>query len=138
MADIRRMTREDLPLVAAIQAASPEAAQWSPPDYLGFETWVAVAEGAVAGFLSLRETAPDESEILNLAVQPSFRRRGLARQLLARALSGRSGEVYLEVRESNADARSFYSSAGFSPAGKRPNYYKSPTETAIVMKLQKW
>ena len=138
MLEIRRLEAADLPQVAALQAASPEAAQWNPPDYFAFETWVACDGESVAGFIALRETAPGESEVLNLAVHPASRRRGIARALLARALAGRSGDVYLEVRESNAAAIAFYASSGFVTAGRRPKYYQNPPETGIVMKVQKW
>ena len=49
---IRPATPVDLATIAAIQAASPEASQWEPGDYLEHDCVVAVAEGRVTGFLS--------------------------------------------------------------------------------------
>jgi ribosomal-protein-alanine N-acetyltransferase len=77
----------------------------------------------------------DEREILNLAVAPDFRRRGVARALLDGALDGFHGSVFLEVRESNGIAQEFYKSLGFKEVSKRKEYYDSPPETAIVMKF---
>ncbi len=137
MVEIRRMRESDAERVGAIQEESPEAAQWKAEDYLGFETWVAEADGQVVGFLALRETGGGEAEVLNVAVDGGWRRRGVARAMICKGLSGRFEEVYLEVRESNAGARRLYGSMGFGEVGVRPNYYKRPRETGIVMKLRK-
>ena len=80
---------------------------------------------------------PPEAELLNIAVSPTLRRSGAARMLLDYAdgvLSERGvSETFLEVRESNTAARALYTSRGFVPVGKRKNYYRYPTEDAIVM-----
>ncbi len=137
MVEIRRMRETDVGRVGEIQAGSPEAAQWKAEEYLGFETWVAEADGQVVGFLALRETGGGEAEVLNVAVDGAWRRRGVARALIEKGLGGRFEEVYLEVRESNEGARGLYESMGFGEVGVRPNYYERPRETGIVMKLQK-
>ena len=92
-------------------------------------------EDAVAGFLVLRRVAADEGEILNLAVSPDFRRLGVARRLMETALKNYSGAFFLEVRESNEGAQKFYKSLGFQEVSRRPAYYESPPESAIVMKF---
>lgn len=138
MVEVRRMGAADTARVAEIQARCPEAAQWKPEDYLEHQSWVAECGGETAGFLVLRETAVGEAEILNIAVDPRFRRLGVAAALLRSALLGRFEEVYLEVRESNSAARALYTSFGFTVSGVRSNYYESPREAGIVMKLQKW
>jgi [ribosomal protein S18]-alanine N-acetyltransferase len=125
----------DLPAVAAIQRGSPEAAQWDVASYLDREFLVAVVENSVAGFIVCRTVARGEREILNLAVAPGFRRRGAARALLAASLAGFEGAVFLEVRESNAPAQTFYKSMGFHVVNCRKNYYDLPPEAAIVMKF---
>jgi ribosomal-protein-alanine N-acetyltransferase len=143
MTAIRRGGPADLEAVAAIQYCCPEAAHWDPRDYLAHDFWVAAAPPAagqpdgprVAGFLVLRRTAPDEGEILNLAVSPDFRRQGVATRLMETALQNFSGAFYLEVRESNEGAREFYKSLSFQEVSRRPAYYQSPPETAIVMKF---
>ena len=58
----------DLEEILAIQAVTPEAAQWDPADYLGYRLAVCVEDNRVAAFAVWRETAPDERELLNLAV----------------------------------------------------------------------
>ncbi len=135
MTAIRRGAAGDFEAIAAIQTASPEAAQWKAADYAVFEVWVAVCDNRVAGFLAARSLGEGECELLNLAVDPEFRRRGLARHLM-RALTGAySGNIFLEVRESNMAARSLYKSMGFKEIGIRQDYYELPLEAAIVMKF---
>ena len=81
--------------------------------------------------------APDEGQILNLAVHPDHRRKGLGREILNRLLAEANarhlGQVSLEVRVSNTAAVSLYRSAGFSVEGRRPHFYKQPAEDAFVM-----
>jgi ribosomal-protein-alanine acetyltransferase len=132
---IRPGQPDDLPEIAAIQAASPEAAAWRPESYLEYGLSVAVADDRVAGFLAWRTVAEGESEILNLAVAPGLRRRGAARALFESLRKCLKGAVYLEFRDSNEAAREFYKSLGFQQVGRRRGYYEDPPETAIVMKL---
>jgi len=79
----------------------------------------------------------DESEILNIAVSPSERRCGagsaLMKKMLTEASERGAAVVYLEVRESNEAAISLYEKFGFSVLGRRKNYYKYPTEDALLM-----
>jgi ribosomal-protein-alanine N-acetyltransferase len=89
----------------------------------------------VLGFLVVRQIAADEREILNLAVDPAERRRGVARKLLENELQRAKTRWFLEVRESNSSAVNLYESAGFHRAGRRESYYSNPTESGIVMKF---
>ena len=132
---IRPARFTDLAAIDAIQAASPEAARRNPIDYLKHDCRVADVESCVAGFLAVRELGPGEREILNLAVDPAERRKGLARGLLRDALGRANGAWFLEVRASNAAAIQLYESAGFQRAGRRPDYYDNPAEDAIVMRF---
>ena len=130
----RRATPSDLPAVARIQGACPEAAQWDPA---GYELLVAEHKDAdgdiIAGFLVWRETSPTEAEILNIAVAPEYRRRGVATSLIECVPKP---EIFLEVRESNHAARALYVKAGLEETGVRREYYSDTGESAIVMKLQ--
>ena len=125
----------DLDAIAGILAVSPEAARWTPALDRSGECLVAIWEGRVAGFLVAWTTAPGEREILNLAVHPACRGKGIARRLLEAALDRTQGAWFLEVRESNTAAIRLYRSLGFEFAGRRENYYADPAETAIVMRF---
>lgn len=131
---IRAATQDDLPAILQIQESAPEAAQWDPRDYLACECRVAELEAAVVGFAVARSAGP-ESEILNLAVAPGFRRQGIGRQLLSDLRTRHPGDIFLEVRESNQPARRFYERLGFAMVTKRLRYYDNPPDSAIVMKL---
>ena len=82
--------------------------------------------------------AADEAEIANIAVSPPLRRNGIASQLLDDALVAAkllgAAEVFLEVRMSNQSARGLYGSRGFTQVGRRPSYYRLPTEDALVLR----
>ena len=132
---IRRGGPGDLAQVALIQAASPEAAQWDAADYLHYDFRVSLCEIRVAGFLVSRTLVEGETELLNLAVAPEFRRQGVARKLVESLLAEAPGVVYLEVRESNRAARKFYNHMGFQEVSSRSGYYQAPPEAAIVMKF---
>ena len=131
---VRPATTEDLAAIAAIQSRSPEASQWDPPSYLIHDCLVA-QETRVLGFLVARRTAPDEREILNVAVDPGERRKGIARALLEAELGRGGNHWFLEVRESNSCAIKVYQSVGFRAVARREAYYSNPPEAAIVMKF---
>ena len=138
---LRPAGEADLEAILRIQEASPEASQWAPREYLALDCTVAVwrADNAVAGFLASRQTAQGaaqgEREILNLAVDPSARRKGVARRLLEEELRRAEGSWFLEVRESNPVAIALYEGAGFCRVGRRKEYYNDPSESGIVMRF---
>lgn len=146
---VRKATPDDCAALERIQGASPSAAQWPVAEYLAYscavvesdktmgdsdEARAGLDEAPVAGFIVWRQAGPGENEILNLAVDPGLRRKGMGRQLLKFALdSDYSGIWFLEVRESNQAAISFYESYGFQIKGHRKLYYRDPVEAGIVM-----
>lgn len=132
---IRAATGDDLTAIAEIQSASPEASQWDPAGYLDYDCLVALEDDHVVGFLVSRQTAQGEREILNVAVELSQRRHGIARRLIAAELERACGQWFLEVRESNIAALNLYKACGFQVAGRRDSYYHDPSEPGIVMKL---
>ena len=93
-------------------------------------------EGRVAGYLVFW-VLPPEIHILNIAVRPDLRYRGIGRTLLDYlfAYAGERGadRLFLEVRPSNVAARALYKRAGFLVTGKRPNYYAEEGEDAILL-----
>jgi ribosomal-protein-alanine acetyltransferase len=133
--EIRAAIKDDLAGIEAIQSVSPEAAQWKSESYLDHDCLVAVADGRVVGFLATRATAPDEGEILNMAVEPGFRRAGMGRMLMETLLASGRKTWFLEVRESNYGAINLYKTLGFLPSGRRDDYYHEPQEAAIVMRV---
>ncbi len=74
-------------------------------------------------------------QLLKVACDPAYRRRGIAQELLARvALDARdlgAGQMTLEVRASNTGAHAFYQRLGLQSIGKRPRYY-SDKEDALI------
>lgn len=95
-----------------------------------------VSEAVLGYAISL--SVLDESEILNLAVDPAFRGRGFGGMLLDSSLSeldSRGAEMtFLEVRESNLAARALYASRGFQELSRRRGYYRQPPEDALVLR----
>ncbi|MGH2930396.1 MAG: ribosomal protein S18-alanine N-acetyltransferase [Solirubrobacteraceae bacterium] len=73
--------------------------------------------------------------LMNIAVEPARRRRGVARALLEQMIerAGPEREYTLEVRTSNAPAIALYASFGFRSAGTRPRYYRDNGEDAMIM-----
>ena len=133
-ATIREGVPADHAQVREIQLAAFGHVQWP----MGDERFkvAELAGGEMMGYLVWRGTFTDEFEILSLATHPRHRRKGVARALLHDFCSGHKGNVFLEVRESNADAIRFYESVGFEKTGVRHAYYGSNGEGAIVMKLE--
>ena len=138
---VRPIVASDVAAVFAIAACAPESAQWSQADYEQVasgtcDSWVVSLEGKLAGFVVAGRMA-DEMEILNLAVEPSYRRRGAATKLLEAAMEFAQARgarrVFLEVRASNAGAMAFYQRHGFAEIARRPRSYAEPVEDALVL-----
>jgi ribosomal-protein-alanine N-acetyltransferase len=93
-------------------------------------------EAPVAGFCTFWRVV-DQIHINNLAIHPDWRRRGLGKFLLARALeeADRLGAPHatLEVRRSNVAARRLYEGAGFELTGVCTSYYTNPIEDALIL-----
>lgn len=98
--------------------------------YLAFE-----ASGVLIGFLAT-SIIMDEVEITNLAVSKAYQHQGIA-SLLLKGLLTQEGKVFLEVRESNQNARLLYEKHGFETYFIRKNYYQNPNEDALLMKREK-
>jgi ribosomal-protein-alanine N-acetyltransferase len=99
---------------------------------------VAVQDGELMGYIGMHRVL-DEGYIANVAVDPKFRRRGVARELLgtliAFARRERLAFLTLEVRAGNRPAAAFYQNMGFGEAGRRRGYYENPREDAVLMTL---
>ena len=81
----------------------------------------------------------NEVHIMNLAVHPDWKRKGIGSRLVEETLSiSRDNgvkKVHLEVRQSNDQARRLYEKFGFQVIAARPNYYTHPREDAVLMAL---
>jgi ribosomal-protein-alanine N-acetyltransferase len=100
---------------------------------------VAEIEGVIAGYVG-SQTVLDAADMMNLAVSPGHRRKGIG-QALVNALvehlrQNKVIALLLEVRVSNAPAIALYESLGFEQVGRRPKYYHNPREDALIMRKE--
>jgi ribosomal-protein-alanine N-acetyltransferase len=137
---VRPLGYADLPQVIAIERRS-FTTPWSLAMF--------VLELSKPSCFSLAATGPDGKlvgylilarydtvwHLMNIAVDPAWRRRGIAHALLAEMIErgGREEPYTLEVRTSNTPAIALYERFGFLPAGTRPRYYRDTGEDALIM-----
>lgn len=139
---IRPMTAADVPSVAALEklcfsdpwSVSSIASELDNP----LSLWLVWEEdGAAAAYLGVQRVPP-QADVMNVAVSPALRRRGIARALFAE-LERRLPEIdelFLEVRASNSGAIALYRTLGFEQVGRRPNYYLDPREDALILRKE--
>ena len=100
---------------------------------------VAMNDETVVGYIG-SQTVAGETDVMNIAVHPDWRRRGIAQSLiecLVVELKNRGSEaLMLEVRVSNAPAIALYEKLGFRQVGRRPNYYRNPKEDALILRKE--
>ncbi len=137
------MTEEHIPAIAELEnqcfsepwSEKALAEELNVPSAL-FLT--AMIGGAVAGYMGVHHLG-DCAYVCNVAVFPEFRRRSVASALLEahmqRAKEAGMSEISLEVRTSNAAARTLYEKFGFEHLGTRPKFYRSPEENAEIYSL---
>ena len=102
--------------------------------------WLVAVDGdVVAGYIG-SQTVMDETDMMNVAIHPDYRRKGIAEMLvnaLVEALKERGSRcLTLEVRASNEPAQMLYEKLGFSQIGRRPNYYRNPREDALILRKE--
>jgi ribosomal-protein-alanine N-acetyltransferase len=140
-ASVKRLAYSDLPAVISIERRSFPA-PWSLAMF--------VLELSKPSGICLAATAGDELlgylvcsrydrvwHLMNVAVAPQWRRRGVASLLIERLVEEGGGELpfTLEVRVSNREAIAMYERLGFRSAGVRPRYYQDNGEDALIMWL---
>ena len=100
---------------------------------------VALEENVVAGYIG-SQTVMEETDMMNVAVHPDYRRKGIAEALvngLVEALKEQGSHcLTLEVRASNEPAKMLYEKLGFSQIGRRPKYYRNPREDALILRKE--
>lgn len=96
----------------------------------------AYSDNELCGYVSETKVL-DEIQIANVAVSQKFRRCGIAslliETLINKCYSQNIALMTLEVRKSNTPAIKLYEKYNFRPEGIRKNYYRNPTEDAIIM-----
>lgn len=144
------MQIQDLEWVIALDQKLPHSPRWPRSAYEGLlatptnklQTFACIAEreGEPAALLIARlllDGVENPCELEWLAVEASFRRQGIARQLLDALLPWAEAQgahsIWLEVRASNGAAQQLYLNSGFKPVGRRKSYYRNPAEDAIEM-----
>ena len=102
--------------------------------------WLVAVDGdRVAGYVG-SQTVLDESDMMNVAVHPDYRKQGIATALivgLVEELRNRGSRcLTLEVRASNENAISVYQKLQFQEVGRRKNYYRNPKEDALILRKE--
>ena len=142
--ELRRARAEDAVMLAVIEAQWPTAPGWgkkgisSEIENPGSCVFVGESEGKTAGFIAARFLVP-EAEIISIAVERSFVRKGIGRSLLEylirEAWLRKCAKVHLDVDVENKPAIDLYASAGFKIVGRRPKFYNG-TRDALLMTLE--
>lgn len=100
---------------------------------------VAVDNDRVAGYVG-SQSVMGEADMMNLAVDPEYRRMGVGNRLVEMLIDALSEEAVhsltLEVRASNVGAISLYEKMGFQQVGRRPGYYSNPKEDALILRKE--
>ena len=100
---------------------------------------VAIEDGRLAGYVG-SQSVMGWADMMNIAVAPDFRRRGVAsaliEELIMRLKDNKVNCLTLEVRASNEPAIALYQKHGFEQVGRRPNYYRCPKEDALILRKE--
>ena len=141
---ILNMQRQHVPQVAALEKicfSDPWSEQSIASELQNpLSLWlVCEDEGTVCGYVG-SQTVLGETDMMNIAVAPEYRRRGIGEMLITQLLKkiSRQGSssLSLEVRCSNLAAISLYEKLGFQQVGRRPGYYTHPKEDALILRKE--
>ena len=141
---ITEMNESHVPQIAALEKIC-FADPWSEISIASelqnlWSYWLAALEDdRVIGYVG-SQSSIDEADIMNVAVHPDFRRKGIAETLINRLVADLKERgihaLLLEVRVSNAPAIALYEKLGFSQVGRRKNYYHNPKEDALILRTE--
>lgn len=142
--NILPMTEQTVPQVADLESRS-FSTPWSEKSIREelkneWALWyVALEDETFLGYIGI-QYGLDGGDIMTIATEPDYRGRDIGKALILHVL-----EIFkeknlqyltLEVRPSNFSALKLYENLGFSQVGKRKNYYRNPTEDALLLTLQ--
>lgn len=138
---IRNVLEEDVKSVYNI-ADEAFSDNWTYDSFMSFVKMpqaifkVAIADDNIVGY-AIATFAADQANLDDIAVLSSYRRSGVAQSLLDSVICSLRerdvDEIFLEVRESNAGALAFYEKNSFDVIGRRSDFYRDPTEDALIM-----
>jgi len=138
---IRWMIRRDMPEVLAIEAGQ-ESLPWMEDEFLKILRqrncigMVAEADDKIVGFM-IYELNKHRLQILNFAVHPKYRRRGVASQMAAKLIgklsSQRRTRISLHLRETNLSAQLFFRAIGFKALEIAREHFEDTGEDAYIM-----
>lgn len=141
---IRKMRLEDAPAIAQLEKIC-FSDPWSENSIASevnnpLSYWlVAEDHGVVAGYVG-SQSVLDAADMMNLAVSPDYRRKGVAvaliRELCHHLQQNQVIALLLEVRVSNLPAIQLYEKLGFQQVGRRPKYYHNPREDALILRKE--
>ena len=144
MMKIELMTADHVPQIAELEKICFND-PWSEKSIASeldnrLSLWLVAMDGdRVAGYVG-SQSVLGETDMMNIAVHPDFRRRGIAEELvmkLVEELKVRGNHsLMLEVRASNEPARNLYEKLGFQQVGLRKNYYRNPKEDACILRKE--
>lgn len=141
---VRWLIRRDMPEVLDIESASFEY-PWSHDDFISCLQqrncigMVAELDGEVVGYI-IYEMERSEFHVLNVAVRPDCRRRGVGQQLIEKVIGKlrprQRTRINLEVRETNLAAQLFFRRFGFQAVTVLKDFYDDTAEDAYMMTYQ--
>jgi len=144
MIEIVTMQGIHVPQVAALEKLC-FCDPWSENSIAGelnnpLSLWLVALEGeAVAGYVG-SQSVLGETDMMNIAVAPNYRRQGVAAALIGELVCQLTDKgnhcLTLEVRASNDAAIALYEKLGFAQIGRRPNYYRNPKEDALILRKE--
>ena len=141
---IRLMKAEDVPQIAHLETVC-FSDPWSEKSIASeianpLSCWlVAEEQGRIAGYVG-SQSVLDAADMMNIAVDPDFRRQGIGEQLIVALMEQLRKKnviaLLLEVRVSNTPAIALYEKLGFEQVGRRPRYYHNPKEDALILRKE--
>ena len=142
---ITTMTEKHVAQVAELEKICFGSAAWSEKSVASelenpLSVWLVAVEGEkVLGYVG-SQTVIDETDMMNVAVHPDYRKQGIARELIAQLVESlklrKSQCLTLEVRASNEPAKNLYKMLDFEEIGIRKNYYRNPKEDALILRKE--